>query len=90
MSRAASTPWGDLDECQAIEDDLACLAAGALPAGERARALAHAGSCPRCAAELAALAATADALRRLPAERPGVWTMQPSPQERQKFFTKSS
>lgn len=63
-----SIPWGSLEECRAIEDDLACLAAGALPANERAHVLAHAGSCPRCAGELAGLTATADALRRLKTE----------------------
>ena len=46
---------------------LSLLAAGALEGGERARALAHVGDCPRCAAELLGLQRTLELLERDPA-----------------------
>jgi hypothetical protein len=50
------------DECVLYEDDLAQLALGVLTGRERARALAHLESCPRCAEELEQLSRAADAV----------------------------
>ena len=46
--------------CEEYEDELAELALGVLTGRERARALAHVESCPRCAEELEILSRTAD------------------------------
>jgi hypothetical protein len=50
------------DDCVQYEDDLAELALGVLTGRERARALSHVESCPRCAEELEQLARAADAI----------------------------
>ena len=50
------------EECMHYSDDLAELALGVLSGRERARALAHVESCPRCAEELEQLSRTADAV----------------------------
>jgi len=50
------------DDCVQYEDDLAELALGVLTGRERARALSHVESCPRCAEELEQLARAADAV----------------------------
>ncbi len=50
------------EDCVQHEDDLAELALGVLTGRERARALSHVESCPRCAEELEQLARTADAI----------------------------
>ncbi len=50
------------DECVRYEDDLAQLALGVLTGRERARALSHLESCPRCAEELEQLSRAADAV----------------------------
>ena len=52
-------------DCDALHDDLAVLAIGALTGHDRARVLAHLEGCPPCAAELEELAATADGLTAL-------------------------
>jgi Putative zinc-finger len=46
--------------CEAYADDLAELALGVLTGRERARALSHVESCPRCSDELEQLSRTAD------------------------------
>jgi anti-sigma factor RsiW len=50
------------DECVQYEDDLAELALGVSTGRERARALLHLESCPRCAEELEQLSRAADAV----------------------------
>jgi anti-sigma factor RsiW len=50
------------DDCVHYEDDLAELALGVLTGRERARALSHLESCPRCSEELEQLARAADAI----------------------------
>jgi hypothetical protein len=50
------------DDCVLYENELAELALGVLTGRERARALAHIGSCPRCAEELEQLSRAADAV----------------------------
>ena len=52
-------------DCDALHDDLAVLAIGALTGHDRARVLAHLEGCPHCAAELEEFAATADGLTTL-------------------------
>ncbi len=48
--------------CDALHDDLAVLAVGALTGHERARVVAHLEHCPQCAGELEDLSAAADEL----------------------------
>jgi hypothetical protein len=50
------------EECVQYSDDLAELALGVLSGRERAGALAHVDTCPRCAEELEQLSRTADAV----------------------------
>jgi hypothetical protein len=57
--------------CEAYSADLAELALGVLTGRERARALAHVDTCPRCADELEQLSRAADAvLLAAPAQEP--------------------
>jgi len=51
-------------DCVLYGDDLAELALGVLTGAERAKVLGHVEQCPRCALELAELAAVADHLAR--------------------------
>jgi hypothetical protein len=50
------------NDCEQYADDLAELALGSLAGRDRARALAHVESCPRCAEELEQLTRVADTL----------------------------
>ena len=52
-------------QCAAIADDLPELAFGTLSGRRRSEVLRHAGSCPRCYAELGQLASVAEALQQL-------------------------
>jgi len=58
-------PMPPTAECEALQDDLAVLAIGALTGHDRARILAHLEKCPSCSAELEELSAAADALTNL-------------------------
>jgi Putative zinc-finger len=50
------------DDCAQYEDDLAELALGVLTGRERARALSHVETCPRCSEDLEHLSRAADAI----------------------------
>jgi len=52
-------------QCEAVQDELAELALGAVSGRRRAELLEHTGSCPRCLAELERLSIVADTLLQL-------------------------